>query len=85
MAVKGTFDVDLCPQNDKNTPAGRMVIEKKYTGAMVGLGLGQMISKRTDSGVAENLLVVWMKKMAVSLYCIRAKCPLRNNHWKFPF
>ena len=52
MTVKGTFDVDLCPQNDKNTPAGRMVIEKKYTGAMVGLGLGQMISKRTDNGVA---------------------------------
>jgi len=36
----------------KNVPAGRMLIDKKYSGGLVGSGLGQMISKRTKTGSA---------------------------------
>ncbi len=52
MAAKGTFDVDLTPQDDGDFPAGRMLISKNYAGDMVGSGTGQMISKRTDDGTA---------------------------------
>lgn len=48
MTAKGTFDVDLQPQDDADTPAGRMVIDKTYSGDMTGSGKGQMISKRTE-------------------------------------
>jgi hypothetical protein len=52
MIVKGTFEVDLTPQEDIEFPAGRMLIQKTYLGDMIGSGTGQMISKRTDNGVA---------------------------------
>ena len=52
MIVKGTFEVDLTPQEDIESPAGRMLIQKTYLGDMIGSGTGQMISKRTDNGVA---------------------------------
>lgn len=52
MSVNGTFEVELTPQKDDIAPAGRMLISKKYTGSMQGVGSGQMISKRTDNGVA---------------------------------
>ena len=52
MSAKGTFEVDLTPQDDAGSPAGRMVIDKTYRGDMSGSGIGQMISKRTESGVA---------------------------------
>ena len=52
MIVKGTFEVDLTPQEDIGSPAGRMLIQKTYLGDMIGSGTGQMISKRTDNGVA---------------------------------
>jgi|TARA_R110002012_G_scaffold283936_1_gene474511 hypothetical protein len=52
MTATGTFDVDLSPQEDGVTPAGRMLIDKTYQGDLAGKGLGQMISKRTDNGVA---------------------------------
>lgn len=52
MTVKGTFEVDLKAQNDGEFPAGRMVIDKVYSGDLAGSGKGQMISKRTESGTA---------------------------------
>jgi hypothetical protein len=52
MTVTGTFEVDLKPQADADTPAGRMLIDKTYSGDMTGSGKGQMISKGTESGTA---------------------------------
>ncbi len=52
MNASGTFEIQLTPQTDTVFPAGRMTINKKYTGGMVGSGKGQMISKRTQDGPA---------------------------------
>ena len=52
MTAKGIFEVDLQPQDDGDFPAGRMVIDKAYSGDVTGSGKGQMISKRTESGTA---------------------------------
>jgi len=52
MTAKGTFEVDLQPQADGDFPAGRMIIDKTYAGDITGSGKGQMISKRTESGIA---------------------------------
>ena len=52
MTAKGTFEVDLRPQADGEAPAGRMVIDKTYSGDLAGSGKGQMISKGTESGTA---------------------------------
>lgn len=52
MSVSGTFDVKLESQSDEGVPAGRMIIHKEYCGGMVGKGVGQMISKRTEGGAA---------------------------------
>lgn len=52
MSATGKFEVSLEPQNDGIAPAGRMIINKKYSGALIGVGVGQMISKRTESGTA---------------------------------
>jgi hypothetical protein len=52
MIAKGTFDVKLTPQQDEETPAGRMTIYKTFSGEMEGKGKGQMISKRLENGTA---------------------------------
>ena len=52
ISAKGTFEVDLLPQDDTGYPAGRMLIRKAYLGDMKGSGMGQMISKRTETGAA---------------------------------
>jgi len=52
MSTSGVFEVNLEPQNDEATPAGRMTVNKQYFGGMVGTGVGQMISKRIPEGVA---------------------------------
>lgn len=52
MTASGTFEIDLAPQTDSDAPAGRMVINKTYQGDLVGSGVGQMISKRTQNGAA---------------------------------
>ncbi|NND43724.1 MAG: DUF3224 domain-containing protein [Xanthomonadales bacterium] len=52
MPAEGTFEVELTPQEDREFPAGRMLINKRYTGDMSGSGIGQMISKRTEEGTA---------------------------------
>ena len=52
MSAHGTFEVDLTPQEDVGSPAGRMLIKKTYLGDMNGSGVGQMISKRTENGTA---------------------------------
>ena len=45
----GTFETRLDPQNDGSFPAGRMTIDKTYTGDLVGTGVGQMLSHRTKT------------------------------------
>jgi hypothetical protein len=52
MYATGDFEVELAPQEDAGAPAGRMILNKSYEGAMTGLGIGQMISKRTENGAA---------------------------------
>lgn len=52
MSAIGTFEVELTPQDDVLSPAGRMLINKTYSGDMNGSGIGQMISKRTEGGTA---------------------------------
>lgn len=52
MIAKGTFEVNLTPQQDEETPAGRMTIDKTFSGEMKGTGKGQMISKRLENGTA---------------------------------
>ena len=50
--ISGEFSVDLSPQADTSSPAGRMLIDKTYFGALSGSGIGQMISKRTEEGAS---------------------------------
>lgn len=52
MEVKGTFEVNIEPVKDDAPAVGRMIINKKYSGPVSGIGLGQMLSKRTEIGVA---------------------------------
>jgi len=52
MLAEGYFDVTLTAQHDLSAPAGRMLIEKTYHGDMEGIGIGQMISKRTEKGLS---------------------------------
>ena len=52
MSATGSFKITMEPQVDENAPAGRMIINKEYSGGLVGTGVGQMISKRTESGSA---------------------------------
>lgn len=52
MTIKGSFDIELTPQEDPTSPAGRMLISKAYTGGLSGKAKGQMLSKRTSSGTA---------------------------------
>lgn len=50
--IDGRFDVELSARQDDDAPAGRMIIRKQYSGPLKGIGLGQMLSKRTDGGSA---------------------------------
>ena len=52
MTAKGSFEIDLEPQSDSAAPMGRMLISKTYVGNIEARGSGQMLSKRTDNGVA---------------------------------
>lgn len=47
MTAKGSFELQLAPQVDEGFPAGRMTIDKTYSGDLDGKGLGQMLSERT--------------------------------------
>lgn len=52
MTAKGTFDVNLKPQDgelDKQAPGlGRMAIDKTFSGVLEGRSLGQMLTGMTD-------------------------------------
>lgn len=52
MIAQGTFEIDMTPHADKEAPVGRFTLDKLYQGDMVGKGIGQMISKRFENGVA---------------------------------
>lgn len=52
MTATGRFAITLTPQLEDDAPAGRMLINKVYSGGIQGSGVGQMISKRTAGGAA---------------------------------
>ncbi len=52
MKVTGIFEINLEAQEDEGFSSGRMLISKKYSGELEGSGIGQMLSKRTESGIA---------------------------------
>lgn len=52
MLAKGEFTVEVVPQNDGEFSAGRLTINKIYSGDIAGTGKGQMISKRIENGPA---------------------------------
>lgn len=52
MTATGTFEIQMDMQNDEIAPVGRIIIDKNYSGSMVGKGSGQMISKRTEDGAS---------------------------------
>ena len=52
LTAKGGFEITLEPQADAASPIGRMLINKIYAGDIKGQGIGQMLSKRTEGGVA---------------------------------
>ena len=47
MLAKGEFKVKLEPQHDEEFEAGRLTINKEYSGDMTGTGKGQMLSYRS--------------------------------------
>jgi hypothetical protein len=57
MSANGSFEITMEPQPDEDAPAGRMIINKQYSGGMVGTGIGQMVSKRTETGTAAYFAV----------------------------
>ena len=52
MTVSGKFEIKMDPQTDLSAPAGRMTLSKQYSGGLIGTGIGQMISKRTENGAS---------------------------------
>ncbi|WP_096087693.1 DUF3224 domain-containing protein [Agaribacterium haliotis] len=57
MLATGQFDVELKPAQDSDYDAGRMLINKSYSGQLQGSGKGQMLSKRSDSGSAAYVAI----------------------------
>jgi hypothetical protein len=55
--IDGSFEVNLSLQDDGDSPVGRMLIHKTYKGSLEGIGIGQMISKRTDNGSAAYVAI----------------------------
>lgn len=51
MIAKGTFEVNMAPQQD-DVPVGRFTLDKTFSGDVIGKGAGQMISKRLENGTA---------------------------------
>ena len=52
MNVNGSFEVALTPVKHDEYAAGRMLINKTYSGKLAGTGKGQMLSKRTQNGAS---------------------------------
>jgi len=50
--AKGSFEAQLKRQDDARYEAGRMTINKTFSGDLEGVGKGQMISKRIPGGVS---------------------------------
>ena len=44
----GTFEVKLTPQQDADSPVGRMLISKQFHGDLEGSSAGQMLAMMTD-------------------------------------
>lgn len=52
MNAKGSFEINMMPQEDGEASVGRFLIDKTYTAGLQGKGIGQMISKRLENGTA---------------------------------
>ncbi len=52
MTANGEFSVTLENQDDIHFEAGRMTLDKTFTGDLHGHSKGQMLSHRTQSGSA---------------------------------
>lgn len=52
MTAKGTFEINMTPQQDDEAPVGRFILNKTYEGDLQGTAVGQMISKRIEDGPA---------------------------------
>ena len=81
-SANGSFDVIMEPQQDSDAPVGRMLIKKQYSGGLSGSGIGQMLSKRTESGTAVYLALEEFEgsltgRWVRSPWCTTALCQLR--------
>ena len=45
--VSGTFEVKLSPQPPGDSPLGRMSIDKRFSGGIVGISKGEMLAAMT--------------------------------------
>ncbi len=45
--VSGTFEVKLTPQPPGESPLGRMAIDKRFSGGIVGISRGEMLAAMT--------------------------------------
>ena len=61
MLAKGEFTVQLEPQKDEAFAAGRLTIDKIYSGDLEGKGKGQMLSHR--SAVESSAAYVAIEKV----------------------
>ncbi len=52
MQAKGQFEITLTPCVEDEFNAGRLLINKQYSGDLKGIGQGQMISHRVEAGTS---------------------------------
>jgi hypothetical protein len=59
--ARGTFEVKLSPQNDKDATLGRMTIDKQFHGDLEGASKGQMLATTTPvEGSAGYVAIEWV-------------------------
>lgn len=58
MTIKGEFEVTVTPQTDSSFEAGRLTIDKKYFGALDGVGKGQMLSHRSTTAGSAGYVAI---------------------------
>tara|TARA_B110000037_G_C16800160_1_gene375160 strand:+ start:54 stop:518 length:465 start_codon:yes stop_codon:yes gene_type:complete len=58
QTANGLLEVKMTPQADAEFPAGRMLIDKTYSGPLDGKGLGQMLSFRSPDNGSANYVAI---------------------------
>jgi Protein of unknown function (DUF3224) len=46
--ASGTFEVDVAPQTDADTPISRLSLDKQFSGDLVGTSKGEMLAAGTE-------------------------------------